>query len=55
MGFKVGEQHHCPQHGNRRAKIVWISKDEKTIAVQSPNARLHMQKKDALMLIRVDE
>jgi len=55
MGFKVGEQYRCPECGSGRAKIIWISEDGKTIGVQCPNASSHLHKKDAVILIRVDE
>lgn len=53
MKYKVGEHHHCPKCGTGKAKIVWISEDGKTIAVQCPTS--HMHKRDAVMLIDVEE
>ena len=54
MKYKVGEHHRCPTCGNRRAKIIWISEDGKTIGVQCPRSG-HEHKRDAVMLIDVEE
>lgn len=55
MAFKVGEDYRCPKCGSGRAKIVWMSEDGKTTAVQCPSARSYMHEKGIVMLIGVDE
>ena len=54
MKFEVGQHLHCPKCGHRRAQIVWISEDGKTIGVQCPTSG-HQHKKDAVMLVDVEE
>lgn len=50
MKYNVGGHQHCPECGSRRAKIIWISEDEKTIAIKCPRSGYH-HKKDAVMLM----
>ncbi len=50
MEFKVGERYRCPKCGSGKAKIIWISEDGKTIAVQCPTSG-YQHKRDAVMLI----
>jgi len=52
--YKVGEHYHCPKCGSGRAKIVWISEDGKTIAVQCPRSG-YQHKKDAVVLVNVEK
>jgi len=52
--FEVGQHLHCPTCGNRRAQIVWISEDGKTIGVKCPTSG-HQHKKDAVTLVDVEE
>ena len=54
MKYKVGEHYHCPKCGSGRAKIVWISEDGKTIAVQCPRSG-YQHKKDAVVLVNVEK
>jgi len=54
MKYKVGEHLHCPKCGHRRAQIVWISEDGKTIGVKCPTSG-HQHKKDAVILVDVEE
>lgn len=45
--FKIGQHYPCPECGYRLAKIVWISKDGRTIGVQCP--RKHFIKTEKTM------
>ncbi|MDH5374511.1 MAG: hypothetical protein OEZ21_01360 [Candidatus Bathyarchaeota archaeon] len=50
MEYKIGKHRYCPKCGSERAKIVWISKDGNTIAVQCPTSG-YQHKERAVMLI----
>ena len=50
MEYKIGKHRCCPKCGSERAKIIWVSKDGKTIGVQCPTSG-YQHKRSAVMLI----
>jgi len=52
MEYNVGNSLDCPECGCERAKIIWKSKDGKTIGIKCPRSGYH-HKRNAVVLISV--
>jgi hypothetical protein len=52
MKHDIGETLYCPECGCERAKIVWKSKDEKTVGVKCPRSGYH-HKKNSVILVKL--
>lgn len=54
MEYNVGDALRCPECGSVRAKIIWKSKDGKTIGIKCPRSG-GSHKRNSVILISIQE